>query len=299
MDVRPARPEHHERIIDLFLRRSRSLTSALVTTTVVDETTSEYRALLVAHEGERLVGAGLLFRPRAAPPGLSIENIAVEEAAEHSGTGAALFAALDAGTPPEAAFTIAQVDEQEHRSVAVAERWGFVRTEVSVTSRLRLDAPPVPALPPGVVVDLSPELEFGDEDAVETMLDVSQTNPEREHGGPLTLAALRAMAPRAGAVRPTGLVLRVDGRPAAVTYAVSARGEAQVVYTGVDPALRGRGLARLAKEVLHAELAATGVTTCVTNNADDNTGIRHVNAQLGYRRTDAAVFLRRELEQTR
>lgn len=231
MEIEPTRPVQYERVIDLLLRRTRSLTAALVSTVVVDASASEHRVQLVALEGGRLVGAGMLFRPLAAPPGLSFGNIAVEETAERAGTGAALLAALDARRDPQTAFTIAQVDADDHRSVGVAGHWGFTRTEVSVTSRLRLDDPPRPVPPPDVGVDLSPGLEFGDEDAVETMLDVSQTNPERDHAGPLTLAA-------------------------------------------------------------------TGATTCVTNNADDNAGIRHVNALLGYHRTDVALFVRRELDQS-
>jgi GNAT superfamily N-acetyltransferase len=292
MEIRPADPADHEGVVDLLLTRFRAMTAALVVEAVAGAAESGFRRLLVVVEGDRLVGTGLMYRAPNAPPGTVFEFVAVDGDAEGRGVGGALEAALGSDLPPWVTAAITQVDRDDARSLEVAGHWAFAPLEVSVTSRAELAgaAPPVP--PDDVTAEVSPSLEFGDEDDVEKMLDVSQTNPERDHGLLMTLAGLRAMASEGGAA-PTGVVLRVDGRPAAITYALTARDEAQVVYTGVDPELRGRGLARLAKEVLHAELAAAGVRTCVTNNADDNAGIRHVNDRLGYRPTDAAVYHRR------
>lgn len=292
MEIRPARPTEHTGVVDLLLARFRALTAALVVEAVAGGSASRFRRVLVAVEGDDLVGTGLLYRAPTSPPGSAFENVAVERDAEGRGVGAALGAALTGGLPTWVTALIAQADRDETRSLEVAEHWGFSPLEVSVTSRLALGDNTAPALPPDVTVDRSPSLRFHDEADVERMLDVSQTNPEREHGLLMTLAALREMASDGGAV-PTGVVLRVAGRPAAITYALTARGEAQVVYTGVDPALRGGGLAQVVKEVLHADLAAGSARTCVTNNADDNPGIRHVNARLGYQPSDAAVYLRR------
>jgi RimJ/RimL family protein N-acetyltransferase len=55
-----------------------------------------------------------------------------------------------------------------------------------------------------------------------------------------------------------------------------------VGYTGVDPAFRGRGLARLAKEHLHHRAALLGVRRLYTDNEENNAGIRRVNKALGY-----------------
>ncbi len=294
METRPANPSDHGGIVDLLLNRFRAMTAALVVEAVTGAD-SGFRRLLVALEGDRLVGTGLIYRAPNSPSGTVFEFVAVEGDAEGRGVGRALEAALGGDLPPWVTAAITQADRDDARSLQVAGHWGFTPIEVSVTSRAALGTSARPALPADVTAEVSASLEFGDEDDVERMLDVSQTNPEREHGLLMTLAGLRAMASEGGAA-PTGVALRVDGRPAAITYALTARDEAQVVYTGVDPALRGRGLARLAKEVLHAELAAAGARTCVTNNADDNPGIRHVNDSLGYRPTDAAVFLRRVVE---
>jgi GNAT superfamily N-acetyltransferase len=295
METRPAGPADHGGIVDLLLTRFRAMTAALVVEAVAGATESGFRRLLVVVEGDRLVGTGLMYRAPNSPPGTVFAFVGVDGDAEGRGVGGALEAALGSDLPPWVTAAMTQVDRDDARSLEVAGHWGFTPIEVSVTSRAALRTSARPALPADVTPEVSPTLEFGDEDDVERMLDVSQTNPEREHGLLMTLAGLRAMASEGGAA-PTGVILRVDGRPAAITYALTARDEAQVVYTGVDPALRGRGLARLAKEVLHAELAAAGARTCVTNNADDNPGIRHVNDSLGYRPTDVAVFLRRVVD---
>jgi len=294
METRPAGPADHGGIVDLLLTRFRAMTAALVVEAVAGATESGFRRLLVVVEGDRLVGTGLMYRAPNSPPGTVFEFVGVDGDAEGRGVGGALEAALGSDLPPWVTAAMTQVDRDDARSLEVAGHWGFTPIEVSVTSRALLGTSARPALPADVTPEVSPTLEFGDEDDVERMLDVSQTNPERDHGLVLTLAGLRGMASAGGTV-PTGVVLRVDGRPAAITYAITALDEAQVVYTGVDPSWRGRGLAELAKRVLHADLAAAGARTCVTNNADDNPGIRRVNERLGYRPTDTAVYLRRPL----
>jgi len=294
VQIRPARASELDSVVALLRARFRALTAALAVEAVAEGPPSGFRRLLVAVEDGGLVGTGVLRRPPHAPPGVVFEHVAVTTDAEGRGVGAALDSALGRDLPAWVTAFLAQADRDETRSLEVAGHWGFSPIEVSVTSRAQLGDPARPTLPPDVTVEVSPSLSFPDEDDVERMLDVSQTNPERDHGLVLTLAGLRGMASTGGTV-PTGVVLRVDGRPAAITYAITALDEAQVVYTGVDPAWRGRGLAELAKRVLHADLAAAGARTCVTNNADDNPGIRRVNERLGYRPTDTAVYLRRPL----
>ena len=126
------------------------------------------------------------------------------------------------------------------------------------------------------------------------MYDASQTNPEREHAGVSTLATLRSYASAEGAEQPVAVVLRDHGRPVALSYGVVHGDVAQVVYTGVDPAYRGRALGALAKECLHAQAVLAGAKVAVTNNEEHNAGIRHVNESLGYRRTSGVYWLRKD-----
>ncbi len=295
METRPSPESHGPAIVDLFLRRSPSLTAAIVTDAVCTPGAGEERRLVSLLEDGRLVGGGILYRPTAAPPGLGVAHVAVERAVEGRGGGSAVHAALEADPLSGATFLVGQVEAGERRSLDVTRHWGYEETEVSVTSRLALDGLSHPQVPPDVSADVTTDLEFADAEAVDHMLDVSQTNPERATAGATTLAQLRALAADERAAAPFALVLRVDGHPAAISLALLAGEEAQIFYTGVDPAYRGRGLALLAKRLLHRELAAAGARTAVTNNAEENVGIRRVNAALGYRRTGAVAFLRRSL----
>ena len=169
----------------------------------------------------------------------------------------------------------------DDRSLAVARRWGFSAEQHSVTSRADLTTLEEPATPPGSPCEPCPLLRFGDADAVERMLAASQTNPEAAHGLVMTLATLAGFV-FPGEV-PVGALTRVDGRPAAISHGRSPRGILHLTYTGVDPAHRGRGLARVTKEHVHWYAAQLGATHSHTDNEEHNAGIRHVDEQLGYR----------------
>jgi GNAT superfamily N-acetyltransferase len=88
-------------------------------------------------------------------------------------------------------------------------------------------------------------------------------------------------APTAGQ-RPIAVLTRVERRPAAISFAVADGDQMHVMYTGVDPSLRGRALGRTTKEFLHAYARDLGIRIALTDNEESNAGIRHVNDQLGY-----------------
>ena len=81
-----------------------------------------------------------------------------------------------------------------------------------------------------------------------------------------------------------GALARVAGQPAAITHGSVAGDTLHLTYTGVDPAYRGRGLAKLVKKYAHRWARHVGAIVSMTDNEHDNTGIRHVNASLGYQR---------------
>ncbi len=78
------------------------------------------------------------------------------------------------------------------------------------------------------------------------------------------------------------VVTRVGGTPAAISFGMANGPVAYLSYTGVDPAHRGRGLARLTKQAVHVAAREAGALACFTDNEEHNTGIRRVNAALGY-----------------
>ncbi|MEZ5095627.1 MAG: hypothetical protein R2731_05655 [Nocardioides sp.] len=284
MVIRQAHLPEHAAILDLVLHRCAHLNRALVEPAVIDPSATEDRTLLAAYDDGGLVGVGLQYHGIGIAPGRLYRLLVVADAALGSGLGSALQRELDAALPPDAVATSGEIDDRDQHALAVAEHWGYSVTQHSVTSRLGLAGVPEPALPAGVSVEVSPRLAVADEAAVEAMYAASQTNPEVAQTGVLTLAALRAMAAETAGVLPVGLVVRDAGRPVALSFAIVADGEAQVVYTGVRPDARGRGLARLAKQALHVAAARLGASSAVTDNEDDNAGIRAVNAALGYRR---------------
>lgn len=291
--IREAVDSDHDAIIELVLRRCRQLTPPMVAGVVRDPSLTIDRTLLVADGEGTLAGMAVQCQFPGMPSTQHTRYVVVAEQALGRGLARDLLAALDARLPAPVTDLAGTADADDAHTLAVLDHWGWQTLQTSVTSELRLDDLPDLVLPPDVSVEVSNGLTFADEPAVEAMLDASQTNPERDHNGPMTLAQLRGWLSPGGDDTPLGLVLRVDGRPAALCFGIIGGGLAQLVYTGVDPAFRGRGLARLVKQAAHAAARQAGATVAVTNNEEGNTGIRHVNEQLGYRRTSAVVWVRR------
>jgi GNAT superfamily N-acetyltransferase len=295
VQIHPTTAAEYDEVIELSLRCCPQYTRPLVEAPVKDPSVSEDRTMLTAsdHDGTA-VGFGIQMHVVGSPPGQYVVVVVVDESHRGKGLGRRLHAALSDRLPAQVSALASQVDDADDRTLAVAKHWGYQVVQRSITSQLDLvDLAPV-ELPQGVTVESSPRLAFDDEAAVEAMYDASQTNPEREHAGPSTLAALRSFASAEGAERPLAVVLRDHGRPVALSYGLAHGDIAQVVYTGVDPAFRGRALGALAKACLHAEAAAAGATFVVTNNEEHNAGIRHVNERLGYRRTSGVYWLRKD-----
>jgi GNAT superfamily N-acetyltransferase len=290
--VRDPAPAELGAVVGLVLHRCAHLNRALVEPPVVDAATQQ-RALLVAGPPGNPLGAALQFHPSGLPEQLRWRLVVVAGEALGTGLGSRLHRALEASSPAGTVAS-AEIDDTDEHALEVAHHWGYRTTQHSVTVRLDLADVAAPTLPEGYTADISPRLDFPDESAVEAMHDASQTNPERDQHGPATLASLRAYASESGGVAPVGVVLREDGRPVAISYAIVAGEEAQVVYTGVDPPARGRGLAALAKKVLHVEAARAGAAYALTDNEDDNAGIRRVNELLGYRRVAGRFWVRKD-----
>lgn len=226
----------------------------------------------------RYVGWGFCGVPSYAPGPWWYVQVVVPHEVERRGVGSVLHRALQALAPPTTTRLMGEVFDTDERALAVVTHWGYRQYQHAVNYRLDLVDLPAPDLPADVTIDDVPRLDVPDAEAVDAMLLASQTNPEE----PSDLAEHRRLAD--GFEVPTGHVLRVDGRPAGLCQGEVSDGVLQLIYTGIDPAHRGRGLARLLKQHAHLYGAALGATTCDTNNEAANTGIRHVNESLGYRR---------------
>lgn len=230
----------------------------------------------------RLAGLAISGRPATFPEPWRFTYVATRRELTGQGLGSRLWSTLRHELDAGAEQLVTVVFDDDEPAAAAARSWGFTVQQHSVTSELDLTT--VPTIAPdggdGVTFHASDDLRFDDEDAVAAMVTASQTNPEAEAGLVGTLDGWRSAA--GAGQRVVAVIARVDGRPAAISVGVADGDEMHVHYTGVDRTLRGRALGRRTKEFLHSHAAGQGVRTAITDNEDDNAGIRHVNEQLGY-----------------
>ena len=243
---------------------------------------------------DTMVGWSALTHRKGMPADWRGVRVFVRRDQETRGIGSMLFAAATERLDAEAGRLTSGVFDDDERSLAIGRHWGLEVLEHSITSRLDLSEPGPPlVLPPDVTVEECGDLVFDDEAAVVACLTASQTNPEAAAGLLMDLATLRGWVGSDEAA--IGSLVRVGGRPAAISHGSVAERSLHLTYTGVDPAFRGRGLARVAKGHAHALARDVGATESMTDNEVGNTGIRHVNESLGYQRVYGSYWLRRDL----
>lgn len=292
MPIREMRPEDQQDLVELTVQADPTLGTEGAVDLVSGTGRTRYAALVAHGADGALVGWALLSNRPVLPPDCRLVSIFVQRSQEGLGLGSSLRSALRERLDDHVTQLRAAVADSDERSLAVARHWGFEVELHSIISALPLlVALPQPDPPPGVTLENCSGMRFADEPAVEQMLRVSQTNPEAGRGVRMTLTGLRAMAGADG--QAVAVLARVDGRPAAITFGVASGSEVHLVYTGVDPAYRGRGLGRLVKCLVHLEAQAVGATECRTDNEEHNAGIRHVNASLGYVKQSGRYLLRR------
>jgi predicted N-acetyltransferase YhbS len=281
MEIRQARAGEHEAVLGLMTREQPHLDAAEIAPLFTDRTLAPICTTLVAEREGGLVGCAVVAQLTMDPPARCTGSLVVATTHRGQGIGSGLNGRLESVTPPGTIEIRSRVYDDDPRSLAVAEHWGYQLHHHSIYSRLEVGDAVAPDLPEGVTVTSHHDYRPPDIEAVDHMLDVSQTNPERATLGAFDLARLRDGV--AQTETPLLVVTRVDGVPAALSTAIVLGDVAYIGYSGVDPAFRGRGLARLTKQALHVEVRAAGARTCVTGNEEHNTGIRRINAELGFR----------------
>ena len=295
MHVAEADPSMYEAFIAFAVERNPTMGPEDVGwQLMVPENWPDLVTLRTVDDAGELLGWGWLATGRHNPPGWTSMWVTVRADAEGQGVGSGLFHALRARRPESAVMLRAAVRDGEPRSLEIAQGWGFEVEELSIASELPLTDLPGLEPPPGVRVESCPELAFDDEEAVEAMLRVSQTNPEAQVGGRVALANVRAASVGGTSI---AVLARVDGVPAAIATGTAVDGFLFIGYTGVDPAYRGRGLAKLVKQQAHLDAAAAGATLSRTENEEHNAGIRRVNQELGYRVLHGTYRLRLPLNE--
>jgi GNAT superfamily N-acetyltransferase len=289
MRLEPATAAHVEAMTALARRREPRLLPGPGAVRLFDDDRFTVHAAVRAVEGERLLGFAALVERDGLPPGHRMARLYVDRGAEDRGVGSALAAGLRGSIDPGATVVRTRVCDDDPRSLAVARHWGLEVEQHSLVSSTPLADQPEVTAPPGVRLEACPGLTPRDQRAVEAMLLASQTNPEAQRGLRFTLGGLRRVA---GADEvPVAVLARVDGRPAALCVGAVAGDVLRISWTGVGPIYRGRGLGRLVKQEAHRLAAAAGATRAVTENEEHNTGIRRVNASLGYRVEHGLLWL--------
>lgn len=294
VEIREPDPSSYEQLVQLRMDRLPRTRRSQAEWPFVHAAEMDFFALRAAYDGGTLVGWGSTLRGRWFPPGIAMLSVTVPREHERRGVGGALHHALLATLPADIETIGLAVDDSEQDSLDIARAHGYEVTQHGIESELELVDLPAPSAGPGVTFEDVSSLEFDDEDAVGAMLRDSQTNPEAAEGFISTLATYREIA--AKVEREIAAIARVDGKPAAIIVGEIENGVLGIAYTGVGRAFRGRGLAFALKQYGHLLAAEAGATVCHTMNEESNTGIRRVNAKLGYQVVGGAYRLRRPRE---
>jgi GNAT superfamily N-acetyltransferase len=297
--VREATKDDLPALVELTSRRTPRFEPWWIST--VFEDSVEIDAAPMVLDAGRLVGYGTATHRVGAPDHQRTVQIFVDRESSGQGIGSAILARCVAAVPAATTELWAKVHDDDPDALAVAQHWGFEVVQRSISSRVDLAGATSPQPPPGVTLEDCDRLDFEGEDAVafDAMLTASQTNPEAESSHLMTRAEMQHWIDPGET--PVACLARVDGHPAALVYGIVVKatgekpGEGGVAYTGVDPAYRGRGLGRLVKEQLHARAAQLGIPWLMTDNEENNAGIRHVNEQMGYVKTHGVYRLRHTL----
>jgi GNAT superfamily N-acetyltransferase len=277
MDV--GRTDDSALVVEFTRARLSTLDVGIIRSTV-DPAAVRDLTMLLGREGDRVVGVAVACLPPGDPDSWRFAHVATLESHAGQGRGRQLYDALLATLADGVEVLATAVADDDPVALEVARHWGYEVRQHTITSQLDLEGARFPEPPAGVSLEACDTIAFDDEAEVEAMLLASQTNPEAELGIVSTLDGFRSGV--GSDQRLVAALARLQGKPAAISVGVADGDEMHVFYTGVDPALRGHDLGRLTKQYLHARAAGLGVRTAITDNEFHNTGIRHVNEQLGY-----------------
>ncbi len=292
MEVIAARlPKNASAIVDFVVDRTPKQDRAILRSELNQETARSLRAYFVHQHAGTLAGVSFARTASNLPEGAAFVMVSTRADLGGRGLGSGLIAKIlaDLESHVNRLVTCVLADDQE--SLGVARHWGFQDVQLSVTTSVVLTGTAAPDPTKGVTFEACDDLAFDDDEAVDAMLLATQTNPEFDLGLILRLVSLRK-TPAPGQ-RPVAVLTRVERRPAAISFAIADGDQMHVVYTGVDPGLRGRGLGLLTKQVLHSRARELGIRIALTDNDESNTGIRRVNDQLGYTRHSSWYWMMR------
>ncbi len=283
--VRPYEPVDEQAYLDLRMPWERLFDEAEVRALAQGRREPIARFQVAVRAGA-VVGSAIVHPSLGGLVDTCFGLVLVAPQARRQGVGGRLLADLLEALPGQTVMGV--VHDDDGGSLEATRRWGFEQLTHGIAAQWQVGPVQTPEPPPGV--RLVVRHAWGDlPEGFEVLLRESDTSPESEIGAPVALAELTEVFPE-----PVVVVALVEDVPAAV--AVGGRqpsGRWLVGYTGVRPAFRRRGLARLVKLRLHAQAASEGARVLATLNEAGNTGIRALNAELGYVVTGGEIRVRR------
>ncbi|KKJ99758.1 GNAT family N-acetyltransferase [Micromonospora sp. HK10] len=295
--IRPARPEDAPGVVALralvypYLVRGVESTRRMIAQPPPGE---DWAAWVVETDGQLVGWASAYRNTQTSTAGVGeISTLHVHPAHRHRGAGTALFdAALDHLRRTGATRVLTHCRAE---SLPFAQRHGFTPSRELRYSALDLrPAPPLPEPPPGVRLLPAAEVD-------PRRIHRADAESSRDEPGDVPTDVLgydlwqHEVWDNPGLDRQASTVAEVAGEVVALSLVKRDGDRMWSDFTGTVPEHRGRGLARLTKQVALHRAAATGVRTAYTSNDEANGPMLAINARLGYRPVDSQWSCRRTL----
>ncbi|MBD3942489.1 GNAT family N-acetyltransferase [Microbacterium sp. NEAU-LLC] len=241
------------------------------------------RVVVAEDDHGAILGHASLLRRAAWRGAYAPFRVRVTPTARGAGIGRALWEAL---APEREAWEsgrfVTSVDRDDPESRRTAARHGGAEVGLHIVSRLDLTASPPATQPPDPRARVHhPDLaDRAERDRLYRFL--TERGEDAPDAGPGVVLLQREMFDAWFTQDWQAVVLRIADEDVALTTAMGDGDAAHIVFTGVVPAHRGRGLATWVKQVHADEMRRRGFRTLRTENMADNAAILAVNARAGF-----------------
>jgi GNAT superfamily N-acetyltransferase len=260
----------------------------------------EYRVRLIAWDGTQATGVAALLQTPFIPEGSLELRIGVASERRRLGIGSAVLD-LAAENARSQGFSglVASVPALDDVAIAFAVRRGFRpwHDRLSLALELPHATWPVPHLESGY--DIGSASDAPDDQAVIAALlsRLVSTSPDMEGLPPWDSAAAARFLFANPAIEPDWiLVARRRGQPMGLAILSRLQEHAYAFFTGVEPAMRGKGLGRALKIASIETARKAGFDRLVTDNLSTNAAMLALNRSLGFRETARVHVMRFALD---
>src|SRR5262245_11456477 len=164
MEIRPYEDADRRAAKALLLARQPHQRERWVDDTLDNPSVTLNPNLVAVDPDGDLLGWGVAMRRDAMPEEMWFGGLVVRADLEGTGVGSRLHDAMRGGLHPTCRLLRGVVMDDDERSLAVAEHWGYSRFQHGITSRFDLVDLPEPRLDAGLELESNPELTFDDDE---------------------------------------------------------------------------------------------------------------------------------------